>query len=356
MVNRLFYFKNHTENDAVFIDSGNIFTLDNDSLKNSYALKFLKKLNYDGVGVGLYDIPMEKSYNFLSLNFKEKNRLKYKIIERKGIKIAITSLFDKEWYSFGNSPFLRGDYQIYKNKLDSIKKSVDILIFLSQIDETKENKFFIDNNSIDIFISSNPIEPEFFDLEGRFFSNPGIHSEYIGHLSLLLDNNKKIKSFKNNFIPLDENLYPPDEEGKKIVDEYNFAYSIKMQKEKLNDKRFEYYPESFCRSCHNVSEKIHKHSFNSVSDKGSECLVCHTTGFGTTTGFRLGMDPDKTELENITCSQCHNIPTGTKFDGDIHDVIEVMPSNCQECHVKPHVREFHFYKSKRKLMKNHKVK
>lgn len=351
MVNRLSYFRSIDRESSILVDNGNIFSIEKDSLKNSYVKKIVPYFGYDAIGFGLNDIPMVDSLNFLSLNLRDHSSVK--IVEKGGIKFGIISFFDRSWVSFKNSKIGRIKRAQFRGSLKRLEKDTDFIIFLSQLESFDEEKFFLEHEEIDLFISSSYVAPDFYELDNRYFGLTGSNCEYIGKLTLQFDDMKRVTKFNNSFIELDEGLFPPDKIGNKIIEQYNFAYSVKLQRDRLLDDRYSYYPDQFCNDCHTISEGIHNNSFHSVRDKGAECLVCHTTGFGTKTGYNSETRRD--EMKNIGCTQCHKIPNGTNFQDQFHNVIEVMPSTCKECHIKPHVKEFHYYKSKRKLLQKHKV-
>jgi hypothetical protein len=110
-----------------------------------------------------------------------------------------------------------------------------------------------------------------------------------------------------------------------------------------------------CASCHEKAfeawEKTgHSRAFGMLTEKyekDPKCLKCHTTGYGTPTGYKDESTPD---LKGITCETCHG--PGSKHSeickafGDKklseeeedlakHSIWEVLPKNvCIKCHTR----------------------
>lgn len=111
-----------------------------------------------------------------------------------------------------------------------------------------------------------------------------------------------------------------------------------------------------CASCHFkqfMSWKKTKHAkeaWESVAVKyraDPKCLICHTTGYGTPTGYK---DQTSTALEGTTCEACHgpgsiheevckqflNKKTLTKDEDKVarDSIYKILPENvCIRCHI-----------------------
>ena len=110
-----------------------------------------------------------------------------------------------------------------------------------------------------------------------------------------------------------------------------------------------------CASCHEKAFESwkktgHAHAFDILTEKyekDPKCLKCHTTGYGTPTGYK---DESTPHLKAITCESCHG--PGSKHSeickafGDKelteeeeelaeHSIWEVLPKNvCIKCHTR----------------------
>ncbi len=110
-----------------------------------------------------------------------------------------------------------------------------------------------------------------------------------------------------------------------------------------------------CAECHEKAFESwkktgHAHAFDVLTEKyekDPKCLKCHTTGYGTPTGYKDESTPD---LKGITCETCHG--PGSKHveiceafgdkelseeEEDLakHSIWEVLPKNvCIKCHTR----------------------
>jgi hypothetical protein len=116
-----------------------------------------------------------------------------------------------------------------------------------------------------------------------------------------------------------------------------------------------------CKKCHEHAYEVwhsspHPHAYETLSTKpvrpslrqyDGECVVCHVTGFGFSTGFASEKDTPK--LEGVGCESCHG-PSGLHAKDpekkeyraainpwkanakDAKDVITRIDASCQKCH------------------------
>jgi len=110
-----------------------------------------------------------------------------------------------------------------------------------------------------------------------------------------------------------------------------------------NDSSNGYTGEDSCRTCHleeykqwsvtshavayNTLQRIQKHFH-------PECILCHVTGFGYPTGYRIGTKP---HLQNVGCESCHG-PGQQHVESPKRANIRGKISNelCMECHNAEH--------------------
>ena len=110
-----------------------------------------------------------------------------------------------------------------------------------------------------------------------------------------------------------------------------------------------------CAECHENAfeswkETGHAHAFDVLTEKyerDPKCLKCHTTGFGTPTGYKDESTPD---LKGITCETCHGPGSKhveicesfgdkklTEEEEELakHSIWEMLPKNvCIKCHTR----------------------
>jgi hypothetical protein len=110
-----------------------------------------------------------------------------------------------------------------------------------------------------------------------------------------------------------------------------------------------------CAECHEKAFESwqktgHAHAFKVLTakyEKDPKCLKCHTTGYGTPTGYKDESTPD---LKGITCESCHGPGskhveicesfgdkelTEAEEDRAKHSIWEMLPKNvCVKCHTR----------------------
>ncbi len=157
--------------------------------------------------------------------------------------------------------------------------------------------------------------------EGNTFIVKGFNKgKHIGRLDIWLGGVRKsgkfgrrIQDIKYSVIALDESI-PPDREVERIIAGY---------REELKKRKFviatpepagadRYAGPGACKACHpaeykNWSETAHSGAYQSLVKTGDqfdpECLPCHTTGYGYSTGYNnTGASP---ALRDVTCESCH---------------------------------------------------
>lgn len=110
-----------------------------------------------------------------------------------------------------------------------------------------------------------------------------------------------------------------------------------------------------CAECHEKAFEAwkktgHSHAFKLLTEKyekDAKCLKCHTTGYGTPTGYKDASTPD---LKEVGCESCHGPGSKhveicesfgdrklTEEEEELaeHSIWEVLPKNvCIKCHTR----------------------
>ena len=126
----------------------------------------------------------------------------------------------------------------------------------------------------------------------------------------------------------------------------------------IGSGRYRYIGNSKCRLCHRkffIGRKndAHDHAMEKLSGSGHEenprCLTCHTTGFGTETGFVSMKSTPR--LANVQCEGCHgpgneHVRLVKKREGTIGflagmDHPERLKKMCTSCHTRRWNRSYH---------------
>ena len=111
------------------------------------------------------------------------------------------------------------------------------------------------------------------------------------------------------------------------------------------DSNNSYIGSEACQECHQNefdqwSHSSHATAFNTLQIVGreyySECVSCHVTGFGYSSGYQIG-NTDRKHLAEVGCETCHGpgkqhtyTPLATNIRG------KVEASTCMECHAPEH--------------------
>lgn len=109
-----------------------------------------------------------------------------------------------------------------------------------------------------------------------------------------------------------------------------------------------YVGKAACVGCHEAEHAQwqrtkHASAYKTLLDRHRhfqpKCVSCHVVGYGTPTGYRLGM-PEQT-LANVQCEVCHG-PGGEHVDAPSHETIrrDVPEAVCIECHNAEHSDHF----------------
>ena len=178
----------------------------------------------------------------------------------------------------------------------------------------------------------------------------GTSGKYIGIAKYSI-NNKALERKSVEVIPLDNN-YKDSKEMVLLLKEYQ---QILIGEDLLSKtpqaplpNGLSYVGSFACGICHKIlydhwSKTTHGTSYNTLVNIGHqydpECIKCHTTGYGYTSGF-LNYEKNK-NLINVGCESCHgagsdhikNVENTYGFSGE---------SNCETCHESEHSPKFQF--------------
>lgn len=105
-----------------------------------------------------------------------------------------------------------------------------------------------------------------------------------------------------------------------------------------------------CLKCHELAHRVwatsrHAHAIETLikanQEFNSECLKCHTTGFGAPEGFQSAKTTPT--LLNVQCESCHGAAALHVLD-PAKTYGRVAPRVCSTCHTKENSPEFSFFK------------
>lgn len=180
--------------------------------------------------------------------------------------------------------------------------------------------------------------------------SPGVKGKYIGVAQYSI-NKKAVERKSVEIIPLD-NKYKDSEEMISLLKEYQQILEYedllnKIPQAPLTDG-LSYVGSFTCGICHKMIydhwyKTRHGISYNTIVDSGHrydpECIKCHTTGYGDTSGF-LNYEKNQ-NLINVGCESCHG--AGSKHVKNVNDAYgSTGESNCVTCHDSEHSPKFQF--------------
>lgn len=342
--------------------------------KAEVVLRCMGLMGYDALCVGelelelgtefLLDAARETKVPLVNANLVYRRNGKtvvqpYLITKRGNVKVGIVGLIDNVLSvppaaSRPDSLVILDPVETAKKLIPSLKKKVDVVVVLAHMGIAKSTKLVNEVPQIDVLVighnTSVLIEPR---KEGNaLVMAGGAKAQYVGRLILKLEGKKGIISHEGTQVPLDGRI----REGKlvlAVIQEYN------KQEKKLTDERMRqeqeaslsragedrYLGEGTCRRCHEgvdqkVSKMGHARAYETLTKTNSEglteCLACHTTGYGEPTGFGKA---SSVELENVQCEACHGMGSAHKRDGSYKQVSE---QKCLVCHTKDRSPDFNY--------------
>ena len=88
-------------------------------------------------------------------------------------------------------------------------------------------------------------------------------------------------------------------------------------------------------------EAIQKMRHDLTAEEMSRCYGCHTTGYGTPSGFK---DAQSTpDLKEVGCEACHGPGSGHVESNDPSDIkSKLSMKDCERCHTTERVNAFYF--------------
>jgi 2',3'-cyclic-nucleotide 2'-phosphodiesterase (5'-nucleotidase family) len=354
--------------DLFIVDGGDAFggRSELEKRKAEVVMRSMGLMGYDAFCIGeselefgtefLLDISRETKVPLVSANIVYHRNGKtvvppYVIAKRGKVKIGIVGLIDDALFlpqteDGSDSLAILDAIETARKIVPPLKKKVDIVVVLAHMGLAKSTKLANEVPEIDVLVSGhNPG----VSMEPRKEGNAqvmlcGTKGQYVGRLAFKLAGKKSPTLSEGTLVPLDGRI----RENKLVlalIQEYN-EQEKKLTQERMRQEQEaslskagedRYLGEAACRRCHEdvyakVSTMGHARAYEALTKKNSEglteCLVCHTTGFGESTGYGGSSTAD---LKNVQCESCHGMGSKHKRDGTYKQVSE---QKCLSCHTK----------------------
>jgi 2',3'-cyclic-nucleotide 2'-phosphodiesterase (5'-nucleotidase family) len=362
--------------DVVLVDAGDAFggRSESEKRKAEVVLRSMGLMGYDAFCVGeselefgtefLLDAARETKVPLVSANLVYHRNGKtvvqpYVIARRAKVKVGIVGLLDNvlvlpQPEGESDSLVVLDPIETARKLIPPLKKRVDVVVVLAHMGFAKSTKLANEVPEIDVLVSGH--NPGVL-MEGRKEGNAlvmesGLKGQYVGRLTLKLAGKKGIVSSDGTLVALDGRI-----QESKLVDRLILEYNV--QEKKLTDEKMRqeqeaslsragedrYLGQEACRRCHDeiyqkVAKTGHACAYETLTKTHSEglaeCLVCHTTGYGESTGFGGSSSVD---LKNVQCESCHGMGSKHKRDGSYKQVSE---QKCLVCHTKERSPDFNY--------------
>jgi len=300
----------------------------------SYELKFLKTLR------------KKANFPFLSANVLErKNRIgEISFIMKLGdLKIGLLSLVSTTTAP-KNPLYTKEDpLKTAARLIPKIRKKCDLLIVLAHLEQVQAESLAKYVSGIDILIRSPhpPYQKTPMKVKETILLACGSRGEYLGELHLKLSPKKKIESYEEKQVLLSGSI-ASDPEVNSLVQKYNeevkkLAMAQRSQAG-IGSKSSQFLTANGCEKCHKKEyegwiKTRHAAALNSLIQKekhyDSDCLPCHTTGFGMPGGF-VNLK-SSLELESVQCEACHG-PGKAHAEEGKKKYGRVGEKTCKKCH------------------------
>ena len=133
---------------SILVDSGDIFTMSKQFLKDSLMAEAYNLLPYDAILLGDQEITMDQKHlkqfvdimdkSIVSTNLKTERSVKSIIVDRNGLKVGIIGILDEYAIKYYPQEIkekidLMNPYQEINSELNKLKNKTDIVVLLSLI-------------------------------------------------------------------------------------------------------------------------------------------------------------------------------------------------------------------------------
>ena len=371
---------------AVHLDAGNLFfqkAPQNDIersqmlMKSEYIVKGYNAMGCEALNIGQTDLLLgldalqqlqnQALFPFVSSNIFYRATGKpvfkqYSICQVDGFKVAILGVCPPD-APHADSLVIADPADAVREALKTIEGQSDMVIILSTCGMETDKKLAAQFPAIRIIVSGNtgtesptgtmpaPIAVVSVKKQGQHLGRLDVavkQSPFASAASL---------TFNNSLIPLNDKL-PGDSRIAALVKDYTSRVNG-MNKQALFKKKREtagqvihadytYTGSDACATCHPAQydkwlQSAHAGAYKTLADKGSnfdtECLSCHTTGYGETGGYDVSQ-ADASPLLGVQCESCHGPGSNHKEKGTI--LRTVGPEVCVSCHAEKHSPRFDY--------------
>jgi len=373
-----------SNNHVLLLDSGDLLSSVGNSIKDSLAVEAIDLMDYDAITMGDQEFSNGVDFfrrvvnngkiPFVSSNVVVEGQslpVPYRIFSVGGIRTAVIGVTSPSVFLlFPDEKKIGVEVtnpdSVLQDIISEVEGKSDLIILLSHSGYDEDLVFATKYPSIDIIVGghSQTLLEEATKVDETLIVQAGHSGFYLGELDLILESSGKILSYEWRLIPLTLEL--PDDPGiLSLIEEYDRIVATGMRKAPVYvpilGSKFAVLASEECQDCH-FSEydawkrDDHSAAFKTLVDerktKDSECLSCHTSGFGRDDGFTSFTST--AHLINVNCTECHLISQEHLDDPSETPVERIVEATCTRCHNATNSPEFVY--ANYFLKTNHSVK
>ena len=227
------FFKKHPN--SILVDAGDIFTMAHRSYKDSLMAEAYKILPYDAILYGDQELTMDSktldnltdqmAVSVVSTNLKRKGVVPSKIINRRGVKVAVLGVMDEYAVKYYPKEIkekieLLDPVESIKNEIDRLSNKADIFVLLSHNGFDIDQSIAQEIDGLDVIVGSHSqssIEsPE--EVNGTLIVQAGKAGYYIGVVDISMKDGKVVE--KTGKIDTMKFEMPDDPRIMKLIEEY----------------------------------------------------------------------------------------------------------------------------------------
>ena len=322
---------------TLLVDSGDMFWAEPQSIRNDYLLKGYAQIGYDAVALGdqewsapparLRELLGSEPLPYLSTGIDlgdggQPLPLQRQITRQWGpLKVAVLSDMGKPSMLFLDEDkikpltFLPGQFA---ERARQLRAEGFVIIAVAHTDE-EGTRLLALSSLADLVIRGHCRDSaeRLQSAQGNDYTagSPGVPvvrtggNEVVGVVAMKISG-AKVTAMEYRLEPAGER-WPADQ---RLIQTYQ-AYAQAAMKQAMNAQRkdgLRYVSSDQCGQCHraqyeNWTHTRHSHAYKTLTDVrragDPNCLVCHTSGFGTSKGFYSIQSTPK--LANVNCQDCH---------------------------------------------------
>ena len=267
--------------------------------------------------------------------------------------VGISDMLPRTWKTKGGRTVVMTDpIPAAKQHIEKLADETDLIILLAHVQYRRlpELAALAD---VDLIIGADGYTATYrlADSGGPPAAFGGRQGKNIGIVSIWMDDKGKPDRFELEMVNLRVKM-PEDDEMKALVDAAKRkleAAAVAAEAERLEQVNPEYAGYNSCRSCHRDAysawtQTAHYDAFNPIITNkkatDSECLKCHTTGFGDGGFVDIRLTP---RMVHVQCEACHG--PGRKHASAPEGAGGSMAADsnvCQRCHDKANSPKFDY--------------